>query len=231
MSIIPSTASNSLWRASARDQATLGAVWDDPIALNVAVADGVMGSTDTEVTEQTYVLTDFTGDLVGAAGELLDVASGTNVPRSLSITTTAQSAAYNVTDPILVTGTWWWTGVAVTLSVYLTETNGNETVYSPDLLLDLTNIVVPAQLLDTGSFTVGCGTAVAMLGNLSPHRKNGGGSRGIYVGTTGVLSVKLMEKAFADAPVPYTNFPAGIESLWIRSIHEATTATGLVRVL
>jgi len=229
--MIPNKVIDGLVRPSARDQASFGGLWNAAITLNTADTDGVKSSAATPIVETTYVLANFNGVLVDATGNLLDVDDGTPTPRSVSILTTTQANAYNTTDPILINGIWWWTGLPVTLSVYLTLASGNETRYTSDLLSSITSIVVPAQLLDTGTITVGCGIATALQGNKSPHNVNGGGSRAIYVGGTGIVAPKLMFNTAEDAVPSYAAAPVGFMDLWVRSLHEATTATGLVRCL
>jgi hypothetical protein len=231
MASIPSCVSDDVNRISARDQSAFGGVWDNPIALNVADTDGVKGSTAMLVTPQTLLLASLTGALVGTDGVLKASASGANVPRDISLTTSGTTGAWNIEDPILVTGIWWWNGGSITLPIYLTEVNGGETLYTSDLFSQITQIYVPGQTLDTGTMTFGCGTAVALTGNEMPHKKSGGGSRGIYVGVEGNLHVKLAGKEARDAPVLYANFATGTEALWIRSVHELTTASSLVRLL
>ncbi len=80
--------------------------------------------------------------------------------RAVTVTTTAATAAYNITDPIVFTGTDL-DGDAWTESLYLTATNGGETIEGVWSLGSVTSVVVPAQLLATGAFTFGYAAAPA----------------------------------------------------------------------
>lgn len=81
-------------------------------------------------------------------------------PRAVTVTTTAATAAYDVSAPIVFTGTDA-DGDAWSESLYLTATNGGETVEGAWSFGSVTSIDVPAQLLGTGAFTFGYAAAPA----------------------------------------------------------------------
>jgi hypothetical protein len=75
------------------------------------------------------------------------------VPRFPTVTTTADAATYNTTDPIVFTGTRG--GLAATVSITLTQAGGGETLIGATPLDTLTSIHVPIQLQNIGEFTFG----------------------------------------------------------------------------
>lgn len=208
------------------------------IALNAVDADGVMTLTATLTDAHTYTIANFDGALVTPPG------SGRfAVPRNVTVTTTADAATYNTTDPIIVTGIRAWDGVTVAESIYLLTAGGDETIVGTTLFASVITIAVPAQLTTNGEFTFGCGTAALATGSctgvITPdgvsnnfkgnnHRNSGGGARGIYVGTSSAAELNVM---LWDDQVTtlFSNISAGeIHPLWFKSIHEGTTATDLV---
>lgn len=96
----------------------------------------------TDTAEQT--ITTFDGTLT------LPIAPG----RALQITTSPATGAYNTVDPILITGSLDGGGTH-TDKVYLTDTDGGETVIGTWSFTEPTEIVIPAQLLTTGALTFG----------------------------------------------------------------------------
>lgn len=74
--------------------------------------------------------------------------------RPITITTAIASGAYNITDPIVVTGPLG-NGETFAESIYLTNTNGGETIPTIFPFGSPTSIALPAMLLTTGSYTIG----------------------------------------------------------------------------
>jgi hypothetical protein len=74
--------------------------------------------------------------------------------RPLQISTSVAVGAYNTTDPIIVTG-WLDSGATHTDKLYLTSANGGETVVGTWSFATPVSVTIPAQLLTTGSFTIG----------------------------------------------------------------------------
>lgn len=74
--------------------------------------------------------------------------------RPVQILTSAAAGAYNVTDPIVITGTLD-NGVAHTDRLFLTDTNGGETVVGTWSFGRVTSVAIPAQLLTTGALMLG----------------------------------------------------------------------------
>lgn len=74
--------------------------------------------------------------------------------RPISITTTAETGAYNTTDPIVVTGLLA-DGATWSERVYLTAANGGETVSTIFPFASPTSVALPAMLSTSGSLTLG----------------------------------------------------------------------------
>lgn len=109
-------------------------------------------SVATSLTPVTYTYADLNGR-IGA----LPAEQGVN--RCISATTTGVANAYNILDPIRVTGLDTAGRVAYA-EIKLTNTSGGETVQSAGWMARVTEIIVPAQLLNTGAFTFGFGDVV-----------------------------------------------------------------------
>jgi hypothetical protein len=80
--------------------------------------------------------------------------------RGLTVTTTAQTAAYNTTDPIVATVEFTrrdGTAYQTTISAQLTAANGNETIDFSGPFQRVASIAIPAQLLGTGTLQFGVG--------------------------------------------------------------------------
>jgi len=109
---------------------------------------GIKTSIGTSTSEQEY-----TGAALNGALMSLD---DWRLPRGVSVTTSVAAGRYNTTDPIFFTGPNW-DGVEATARVYLTDTDGGETVSCgiEQGILKPTKLVVPAQLLGGGSFEFG----------------------------------------------------------------------------
>lgn len=110
------------------------------IAADDAIPAGLMPSAATSTSA--VVLTSFTGPALTASPK-----------RAFSITTTAAPGAYNIADPILVTGKD--ERGTFTVKLYLTDTDGGETVATVLRFADITKVELPAQLLATGAYTLG----------------------------------------------------------------------------
>jgi hypothetical protein len=74
--------------------------------------------------------------------------------RPVQIITGAAAGAYSTASPIVVTGTLD-SGAAHTDRLYLTQANGGETVVGTWSFARVTQVAIPAQLLQTGLFTLG----------------------------------------------------------------------------
>jgi len=74
--------------------------------------------------------------------------------RPVQISTSAAVGAYNTTDPILVTGKLDG-GTSHTDKLYATSANGGETIIGTWSFTEPTALVIPAQALTTGAFTIG----------------------------------------------------------------------------
>lgn len=94
-------------------------------------------------------VTNYTGAALNGAVQ----AAGFVFPRYPTVTTTANAATYNTTDPILVTGTRG--GVVVIVSLLLTAAGGGQTITGTTPLETVTNIRVPAQLQAAGGLAFG----------------------------------------------------------------------------
>lgn len=109
---------------------------------------GIKTSVGTSTSAQEYT---------GAAlnGALMSLADW-RLPRGVSVTTSVSAGRYNITDPIVFTGPNW-DGVETTASVYLTDTDGGETVSCgiEQGILKPTKVNVPKQLLAGGAFEFG----------------------------------------------------------------------------
>ncbi len=90
-------------------------------------------------------ITSFDGTLAGAA---------LKPGRPVRVATSVATGAYNTTDPILVTGKLDG-GVAHTDKLYLSAANGGENLVGTWSFTEITRLILPAQLLATGQFTVG----------------------------------------------------------------------------
>lgn len=115
-------------------------------AADLADADGIKTLVATALTAASYDGADFNGAL--GAGPIAFAP-----PRYPSVTTTADAATYNTTDPIVFTGTRG--GRPATVEILLTQAGGNETVIATEPLDTLETIDVPAQLTVNGEFTFG----------------------------------------------------------------------------
>lgn len=90
-------------------------------------------------------ISSFTGALAGVE---------MSPPRPVCFASTAAAGAYNTTDPILVTGLDD-KDVSFTDRAYLTAANGGQTVTTIFRFKTVTSILIPAQLLTTGSVSAG----------------------------------------------------------------------------
>lgn len=116
---------------------TIAATWVDDDAIKTSIA--------TSTSAQSY-----TGaGLNGAIG-----AAEIDLPKSISITTGASGATYNVTDPIRITGLDW-RGDVIYEDVLLTAAGGGETLQTTKGFAFVTALTVPAQLGTGGTFKFG----------------------------------------------------------------------------
>ncbi|MGN6103712.1 MAG: hypothetical protein ACTHU0_01280 [Kofleriaceae bacterium] len=115
------------------------------VTSDAADPDAIRMSASTSTSTQTLTSASFNG--VIGAGEV-------NAPRAVTVTTTAAVGAYTTASPIAVTGLLA-SGQSHTEYFYLTEANGGETVKGIWKFKQVTEIVIPAQALTTGTFTFG----------------------------------------------------------------------------
>jgi hypothetical protein len=125
---------------------------DNP-STDLADADGIKTSVGTETTAQTYTGADLDGANANPGPALPAPGGYADLTQYPSVTTTTQANAYNTTDPIVFVGTFG--GIAVERSALLTAAGGNETIVADGPIEQVSEVRVPAQLLDTGTFTFG----------------------------------------------------------------------------
>lgn len=112
------------------------------VVADQADEDALLPATVTSASPSTPTLT---GNLAGTT---------LRTGRPVQVTTSAAAGAYNVTAPIVVTGILD-SGVSHTDHLFLTETDGGETIVGTWSFRRITSIAVPAQLLTTGTFAIG----------------------------------------------------------------------------
>lgn len=145
------------------------------IVSGFAPADEIKKAVATSIAAQTYV----GAALDGTWGRPPFSTVGTRAAkRRLTVTTSAAALAYNVTDPIVFYGA----GDAAGAAVYLTNTNGNETVQTTHWLENVAAVYVPAQLLGTGQFQFGIGDVVFEEGEVAR----------IYAGAAGTYKIQTV---------------------------------------
>lgn len=114
-------------------------------AGDLADPDAIKLSTATSTSVQSYT------------GAALDGAVGAGAPataRNVTVTTTVAVGAYNVTDPIVLTGVDQF-GDAWTEDLYLTDPDGGETIQGSWKFGGTTTADAPAQALATGAISFG----------------------------------------------------------------------------
>lgn len=84
-------------------------------------------------------------------------------PRTITVTSGANTGAYAVVDPIVVTGLYG--GQVVTQELQLTAANGNETIFGDQPFDHVTSIEVPAQADTDGTLQFGVGDICAPAGD------------------------------------------------------------------
>lgn len=115
------------------------------VAADLADTDAIKTSIATSTILATYS---------GAALNGVVGAGVVHAPRPVSITSSAAAGAYNITDPIVVTGLLAG-DVEHEESIYLTAANGAQTVTGIWNFKSVSSIAVPAQSLTTGAFLFG----------------------------------------------------------------------------
>lgn len=118
-------------------------------------ADGIKTSIATVAAPVTYVVANFNGAAISAG--VLDL------PRSVSVSTTANVGSYTIAAPIVVTGKRG--GVDVTENLTLTATGGNETIYGTQAFDSIASIAIPAMSNTSGAFTFGVADICAPAGD------------------------------------------------------------------
>lgn len=167
------------------------------LPTDMADADGLMLPVATSTSASTISGAGLTGTL---ATTTLDPA------RPVQITTSAAVGAYNITDPIEVTGTLD-TGRTFTERVFLTDADGGEVVVLNFPLATVTSIAIPAQATTGGQFTFGFyDSPVVRLGSLVQVAAN---LREMRIG--GVETRDLKVDRGTEKPVIYRGVEAQVE--------------------
>jgi len=177
------------------------------------------GLTDTDgiktVEQAPIALTTYSGAQLNGAVQV----AGFEFPRYPSVTTTANAATYNTTDPIVVTGTR--SGIVCTVDLLPLADGGGETIVGTAPLETVTSITVPAQLQAAGGLAFGVSglgpfarvLGGAIVGN-QPYRRAKAGSAGTLV------------LGFDDGTTDTTTCIAGaVEDVLFTSIGATSTAT------
>ena len=168
-------------------------------------ADGIKLSVATSLTAVTYSAATLDG-VLGNPGPAVVA----KLPMNVSIATTSDAATYNVTNPIVVTGTSG-NGQVQTENIYLTATNGNETVVGLLGFATVVSVAFPAQLTTNGAFTVGVLDTVLS----PPGRRIRGGA------TAGGVSL-----VFDDGTADVHPFVEGEHlDVWVSKVVWATTTS------
>lgn len=110
--------------------------------------DGVKQSVGTETTPQSYS----GAQLDGAA---VDDGIFVKLARTVTVTSSVATGAYDTNDPIVVTGRRG--GSVITEELQLTDADGGETIRGVLAFDRIDSIDVPAQTLDTGALEFGVG--------------------------------------------------------------------------
>lgn len=181
-------------------------------------------STAALLTDTDGIKTDQAGALIpqsfsGAALNGAVHVAGFYFPRYPSVTSTANAATYNTTDPIVVTGTRG--GVVATVSLLLTAAGGNETIVGTTPLETIASIAVPAQLQAAGGLSFG-------VWGIGPFARVLGGA---IVGNEPYRAAKACADGtlifiFPDASIDTTTCIAGaVEKVLFDGISASSTAT------
>lgn len=132
--------------------ATSQPVYDDFGALPAADDDGIV----TAFATSTSTATKSGGGLNGVVG-----AGILNPPRNITITTSSSLAAYNTTDPIVITGTNVNDEV-ITEERTPSAANGGQVLGTLKCFKTVTSIAFPAQGTTAGQFKVGFGALIGL---------------------------------------------------------------------
>lgn len=171
-----------------------------PTVLDV---DGIKTNTATLEAPVTYS----DGDLNGAAPNTAGIY---NPPRIMSVTTSVSAGSYNISDPIVFTGTDA-SGTAQTEEIFLTDADGGETINSIYAYRTI-SIDVPTQEDGEGSFKFGVDAA------LCPTRTT-------HIRASSVGNVKV---TYLDGSIDTIPFLAGeTQVIHAARIHSETTVTNL----
>lgn len=189
---------------------------------DLADADGLVAApVATSASPVTLAGAQLDGALAGAA-----LAPG----RPVQIVTSAAVGAYNTTAPIVVTGTLD-NGVAHTDRLFLTSSNGGETVVGTWSFGRVTSVAIPAQLLTSGTITLGFyASPEAKFGSLV-QRPAGL----VRMALQSVAVTAIPVKRANDVPLPYRGLELlldvveslGIDPLQHAEAYDPTTAAGL----
>jgi hypothetical protein len=125
-------------------------------SADLADADGVKISAATSASPVTILAAAMNGAAMGSGGVL-------DLPRTVSVTSSASVGSYAIASPIVVTGKRG--GETVTENLTLTATGGNETIYGTQAFDSLTSIAIPAMVNTSGAFTFGVADICAPAGD------------------------------------------------------------------
>ena len=108
----------------------------------------LLTATATSLTAVTYAVATLDGALANPGPAVM------RFPQRVRVETSTEAAAYNTTDAIVFTGTDD-SGAAVTESITLANAGGNEVQDGAQGFLGMVSIAIPAQLKNSGQFTIG----------------------------------------------------------------------------
>ena len=162
--------------------------------------DGIMTLRATATTAESVTGVDLDGAYANPGPAYPAPAGHTGVAQYPTVTTTLEVPdVYNITDPIVFTGTYG--GKTATSSCTLTAVKGNETIIGDNPLDSVVSVAIPAQLTTDGEFTFGFTDLAARKssGVVYPWRKVRAGAAGnvaIYYpgGDTDVLAMAEAEQ-------------------------------------
>ena len=142
-------------------------------------ADGIMTARATAATAEIVSGVDLDGAYANPGPAYPAPAGHTGVAQYPTVTTTLETPdTYNITDPIVFTGTYG--GEPATSSATLTAVKGDETIIADSPLDSVVSVAIPAQLGTAGEFTFGFTDLAARksLGRVYPWRKVRAGAAG-----------------------------------------------------
>jgi hypothetical protein len=135
------------------------AITTRPTKRPVAITTTDLNDTDaiktpaaTSTSPQNFAIANFDGAQINGGG---GNGSFKKLPRTVTVTSSAQVGAYTTVSPIVVTGIRG--NQVVTDNLQLTQANGNETIRGTVAFDKITAIAIPAQAAGTGTLQFGVG--------------------------------------------------------------------------